>query len=613
MPFIDSTVSKTVSTGRVYGPSGYSYLWAQCTVEASTSGDTVSYTVTMTNGNTSGGTTQPKISLWVGIDSQTVVDAGYYGSSWSSFPLKNNSTKSGSITTTTANDTSIPVSIKLLVSQDYKLHDVKWDESLHTEYLTRTWYTNGSISTPTIKDNGNNTFTLSASYSAGTNNSLYSPSSKIYYTTNGSTPTTSSTSVALSGGTISISSSSSSYIVRAFAYGVFSYNIYSSDVASKTVYYYSNGAVPATPTITDKGNNKFTISGKVSKAGTNNPIKTATLYYKISSSDWKTKTLTTTSEGSYSFEFDVPSGSATPTIRAQSECTFGWGSNADYKTRTSGEAVTQVKYYTTIGKPGISIKDNYNNTFTVSGTAAANGTNNTASTSYVWGYSTSYGNSGTGTKNLTIATNSNATRTVYAKATASPSWSGDSAKTATASLAIKQYVAPGNPGTPVLSYTRSRLTIKENWKFDWTAASAANSSSPVKGYRIAVLKNGTSIPIKNSSGTVISSETGTNWYTVDTESTTFTLDPVKNGFAPGDTIRFGVKPYTKYGSSNTGTQLFNSSYTYSSTATVKNAGITHVKVSGTWKEGQVYIKVNGAWKEAETVNIKAGGSWKESQ
>jgi hypothetical protein len=127
-------------------------------------------------------------------------------------------------------------------------------------------------------------------------------------------------------------------------------------------------------------------------------------------------------------------------------------------------------------------------------------------------------------------------------------------------------------------------------------------------------KNGTSIPIKNTSGTVISSNpSSADWHTVDSSSTSITISPTKNGFKPGDTVRIGVKPYTQYGASNTGTQLFNADYTYSANSTVRNAGIVHVKVGGTWKEGQVYVKVNGAWKEAETVSTKVNGSWKESQ
>jgi hypothetical protein len=480
--------------------------------------------------------------------------------------------------------------------------------SMYAASLEYTSYTNGSVSTPTIKDNGNNTFTISGSYANGTNNKL--SSGKIYYTTNGSNPTTSSSSIAISGATINVPSGSSSSTVKAFAYGTFAHNTDSSGIASKTVYYYTNGSSP-TLSITDNGNNTFTVSGKLGSNGWNNGLSSATLYFTTngnnpdSGQSWTTAVNLTSSGsgGSYSKTYNIPAGCTT--VKAITYCAFS------RNTTHSGNVSVSVKYHTAIGSPAIKITDNYNNTFTITGTNAASGTNNTANTAFAWGYSTSYGNSGTGTKTLSIATSSNATRTVYAKATATPSWNGDSVKTATTSLAIKQYVAPSNPGTPVISYTRNRLTIKENWTFSWSAAGATNTSSPVKGYRIVLLKNGVSVPIKNTSGTVIS--TGTDWCVIDSTSTSITISPTKNDFKPGDTVRIGVRPYTQYGSSNTGSQLFNADYTYSATYTVQNAGIVRVKPDGTWREGQVYVKVDGSWREAETVNVKADGVWKESQ
>lgn len=481
--------------------------------------------------------------------------------------------------------------------------------------------TAGSVSLPVIKDNGNNTFTISGLITAGSNNKF--TSAKVYYTTDGSTPTTSSsyrvpTAAGSYSFTINVPSGQSSSVVKTWISCSFQYNSVTAGAADKVVYYYTNGTVPVKPTITDKGNNKFTISGKVSKAGTNNSIKTATLYYTIGSGSQQTKTLTTTSEGSYSFEFDVPSSSASSVVKAKVTCEFNWSGATS---QTSEEASATVKYYSVIGKPAVRITDNYNNTFTISGTNAANGTNNTATTTYAWGYSTAYGNSGTGTKSLTIATAANATRTVYAKATATPSWGGDSAKTASASLAIKQYVAPSAPGTPVISYKKSRLTIKENWTFTWTAATRVNTTSPVKGYRIRLYKNGSPVTglTCSTSNDIIGKGSGTNEY-IDRESTscTVTLSPTAFGFVPGDTVQLGIYSYTRNGVSNTGTQLFNGggtaeAHVKSVVSTVRNAGIVRVKPNSTWVEGQVYVKVDGSWREAETVNVKAGGTWKESE
>jgi hypothetical protein len=289
--------------------------------------------------------------------------------------------------------------------------------------------------------------------------------------------------------------------------------------------------------------------------------------------------------------------------------------------KDSASKTATIPYYAPIKtNPAVSIKDNGDNTFTITGTDATGGnTNNTLTTTYSSSYdSASYNQSSTAstdkpdTKTLTIATKTNATRTVHAKATATLSVYGDPA-TVTASANIKQYVAPGNPGTPVLSYSKSRLTIKEPWVFTWTKASRTNASSSVAGYRLTLFKNGTakanSIEIKNSAGTVISRYVD-GVYIYDTTSLSFTVDPVQNGFAPGDTVVLAVRPYTK---TATGVCLYNANNTYSVAATVQNAGVVHVKQNSQWHEGQVWVKVAGTWKEADTVNVKVNGAWKESQ
>ena len=72
--------------------------------------------------------------------------------------------------------------------------------------------------------------------------------------------------------------------------------------------------------------------------------------------------------------------------------------------------------YTAVGTGTVSIKDNGNNTFTVSGTKGTDGTNNKATGPTVsWGYNTNYNDGSSGTYGLTIATSGNATRRVYAR------------------------------------------------------------------------------------------------------------------------------------------------------------------------------------------------------
>lgn len=269
---------------------------------------------------------------------------------------------------------------------------------------------------------------------------------------------------------------------------------------------------------------------------------------------------------------------------------------------------------TDVGTGTVSITDNGDNTFTLKGTKGANGTNNTASGPILkWGYNTNYANTfKNGDKvNLTIATASDATRTVYAKSVTEATYGSD--KTATKSLAIKQYVAPSKAGKPTISWTRSRMTIKENWTISWGAATATNSSSPIAGYRVRVFVNGSSIPIKNDSGTILTSDTGVNdgwryYYDRDKTSTSMTFYVGKHSIKPGDKIKVCIHAYTKNGK---GTKLYSEGNT-SSEYTVRYAGVMKVKVSNAWKEGQVYVKVNGAWKEAEVVHTKVSGSWKET-
>lgn len=477
----------------------------------------------------------------------------------------------------------------------------------------------GAASAIKITDTKNNTFIISGSITAGAHNAF--KSAKIYYTTDGSTPGTSSNYKTPSSAgeysfTIKTPSDKSSSKVRAVINCNFTYNTVITS-SEQTVYYYTDGTVASPPKITDNGNNKFTILCTAGKAGWNNAITGATLYYAIDNNGWQSKAMTTTGENK--FIIDIPGDKASRNVFAYIKCTYNRNET------TSAQVAVPVKYYTAIGKPSISIKDNLNNTFTITGAPGPNGTNNIASTTYAWGYSTSYGNSGTGEKDLTIATPSSATRTVYAKATSTPSWSVDSTKTATASLAIKQYVAPNDPGIPVLSYTKSRLTIKEPWTFSWSAAAQANTISPVRGYYIMLLRcpagSSTFNFVREITGSTAddyinispgsNSNTDTNYYIrrENTSCTTILENPVSFGFTPGDKVKLRIRTFTRNGAN----EVIQGSIIDSAEYLVQNAGIVRARVNGAWKEGQVYVKVNGAWKEAETVSTKVNGAWKESQ
>lgn len=307
------------------------------------------------------------------------------------------------------------------------------------------------------------------------------------------------------------------------------------------------------------------------------------------------------------------------------------------------ETLTRTTW-TNVKKGTTTITDLFNNKFKISATKGDDGENNDASgpSSLVWGYNTKYENkySNGATKTLTIS-GKGKTRTVYAKSTTTGERGTD--QVATASKGIRQYIAPPLPSSVSVSWNsdRTRLTIKDNWTFSWTAPTAANTGSPIKGYRIALIKYNTSakawesIAIKDSRGTTISKNpTESTWHSVDTASTSFTIYPVRQNFKAGDKLKLGVRPFTMYGEdndagtatasdSNTG-KLFSegdddSTYRWSSELTVQNSAIMRVKTSDNSKfvEGVVHVayfddkakKVK--FKEAEVVKVYSGG-WKES-
>lgn len=198
---------------------------------------------------------------------------------------------------------------------------------------------------------------------------------------------------------------------------------------------------------------------------------------------------------------------------------------------------------------------------------------------------------------------------------------------------IDCYRAPTNPGVPALttgSFRNGRLTIKQNWQYIWTPATARGASG-IAGYRIRIYKSGISIKGLTYSNGIISKGTGTADY-VDTESdnNSITFDPASLGFIPGNTVEISIFAYSKNGKNqtfwSTSTDSYNlfsgGGYTsvYSDTTPVQNTGIMRIKLANTgnaatdWKEGQVLVKVSNTgdlatdWKEADEIKIKTTNS-----
>lgn len=299
-------------------------------------------------------------------------------------------------------------------------------------------------------------------------------------------------------------------------------------------------------------------------------------------------------------------------------------------------SLTRTKW-TDVTAGTCSIADNYNNTFTLKGTKGSNGTNNTAGgPTLKWGYDTNYNGDFTNgeTKTLVIpeTTKGDATRRVFAKSITTATHGSSAERTTFAD--IRQYVAPTAPSNlRIVPMTKKKLTVRDSWKLSWTAGSQANSSSPIKGYRVRLYKKGAdgvfrSLKIDSAiisnigngyAGVLTGSPGSVSYHYFETESTDTELeiDPTKLGLKAGDVVRLGLYSYTRYGENNDGNQLFNgggnsAAHVWSTEYTIQNAGIVRIKVGDTWKEGQVWVKVNGTWKEATSVHTKVNGSWKES-
>lgn len=298
--------------------------------------------------------------------------------------------------------------------------------------------------------------------------------------------------------------------------------------------------------------------------------------------------------------------------------------------QTAGQSIEispDTTVATNVGVPDITIKDNYNNTFTINVTKGADGTNNPAKglTNLYWGYSESdVSNKAHSYINGSIPTITTSgtgdTRTVHVGAATVATYGYNHGTTK--SRAINQYLKPNNPGKPVISYTKSRFTPKERIIYKWTAATAKNKTSPVVGYRVRLWqqKAGTTtwknIPIWSTTSNTQKSELVNGEYIYDREvddPTYISLGHEIHGFEVGDKVKLSIQAYSRFGNNNTGDNSKLLSDKIESTETeIQSAGTMRVKVGDKWKEGQVYIKVGDKWKEAESVHIKTSTGWAES-
>lgn len=165
---------------------------------------------------------------------------------------------------------------------------------------------------------------------------------------------------------------------------------------------------------------------------------------------------------------------------------FSTNGNIDNFNHSGSKSISYDAYATSVGKPSVSIKDNGNNTFSISATKGSNGSNNTATgvggTSYSFDNSTwTSGSSGSVTAN----------KTVYARAYTKGTYNNSGY--ASTSKAIKYYSKPGKPtvrisdngsGTVTISATKgsngsnNASTSVTNVQYSFDNSTWTNYSSP---------------------------------------------------------------------------------------------------------------------------------------
>lgn len=353
---------------------------------------------------------------------------------------------------------------------------------------------------------------------------------------------------------------------------------------------------------------------------------------------------------------------------------------------SGGSTISTDVYVHSVSKPSApsAPTNNHNNTFSASCSAVSNPGYNPVTTTiqYKLGDNGSWVNAGSaGTRVISRKVHSAEpaadSQTVYVRVKAQPTYGSDSDKNgiadpvysdSSAGTILKNYVAPSQPTeAPSVSKTKSRFTVKEPWTVSWSKttqqAQKKNNSSPVAGYRIIMLvkRGGTGgwisepfrVKATNSQGWKYLGQNpdkkGNNdtWYTVDTSDlsskTSITIDPMLQGFVPGDKIKIGIRPYILWNAEKpphedsftevyklfsceqtiNGTKGVDSeTYTFTDEITVQNAGVVRVKTGtdkSSFKEGIVWVKINNTgtkttdWVEADVVKVKTSRGWKESE
>ena len=478
--------------------------------------------------------------------------------------------------------------------------------------------------TVAVKDTGNS-YTISGQVTVGTGYTF--DGATLYWTDDGTYPhetnydnTHQYTHSITSTGSYSISRtiSSSKYIRAVVCYSfkkangeyICEYTDYTESIYIE----YVNRALGSggSISIVDNTDNTFSFKVTTPSSGTNNEIESTTIWYWLDDNDADLKTTSaTTSPNTTSTVKSSSTITKNTKVTARLIVNFKYAVNGNsgiILPSTSPYTVSStITYRGPIGTPTVSASDNGNNTFTITGTAASKGAgSNTATTKWYYSYSSTGADAAESAKDTEITPDfggdSVASKNVYVQAKATAKYLNSKYAKQTnwvGPVTVKHYVAPSKPGVPTLTYTGNRLTNKVPWTFKWSAATATNSSSPIKGYTIKVNRKSKD-----------TDKTTTEINTTTTSTSYEVSDPTAYNFVAGDTLTFTVSAFTR-DKDGTGTKI--SSGTTSVTGTVANAGVVRINTSSGWKEGQVYVKVSSGWVEAESVNVKTADGWKEAQ
>jgi hypothetical protein len=276
--------------------------------------------------------------------------------------------------------------------------------------------------------------------------------------------------------------------------------------------------------------------------------------------------------------------------------------------------------------PTLTVTDKGNNKVQFSGSLGRNGTNNTIQSAIIY-YTTDESDPKdsktrgsftlTATSGASYSESIHITKDCTVKAYVVCEFEYNTT-TASGSVDAKYYAKPNDPGKPYLvdsSFKNGRLTVKQDWGWQWTLATPYNNNdhNKVIGYHVRLYVNSINTPIISyTTGKPLSTELSTNDWVYDRTNTTFPLKSraTDHAIVPGDKIKLSVQAYSLRGD---GVKLLSNETFTEQIYTVQNAGIVNVKVAGSWVEGQVWVKANNEWHEAETVNARVNSSWKESQ